>query len=225
MALTFKLISSKDPVIDALIEALQKQLGQKRRVLWLVPGGSAITVAVVVAQQLSEAKVDCSRLTISLTDERFGPVGHADSNWRQLLEAGFELPGANLHPVLSGVSMTKTASEWDRWLEAEITHCDYRLAFLGIGPDGHTAGILPGSLAVRSKKLVASFASPAFRRITITPPAIARFDEVIVYAQGEAKHATLKRLAETRTPLTEQPAQAIKRAAQATIYSDFNSTR
>ena len=37
-----------------------------------------------------------------LTDERYGPVGHPDSNWSQLLQKGFDLPQAKLVPVLTG---------------------------------------------------------------------------------------------------------------------------
>ena len=61
-------------------------------------GGSSISVAVKVAELLREHPHQ--NLTITLTDERYGPSDHFNSNYFQLLEKGFNLPEAKLIPVL-----------------------------------------------------------------------------------------------------------------------------
>jgi 6-phosphogluconolactonase/glucosamine-6-phosphate isomerase/deaminase len=217
MNMTFVPASSPDPVGKYIAEVIVAQLGGKRTVLWLLSGGSAIAVAVAASRRL--AGRDLSGLTVSLIDERYGPVGHAQSNWKQLQDAGFDLPGATLHPVLVGASQSDTAEAFDEFLHAEFSRADFSVGLLGIGPDGHTSGILPHSPAVTSLGLVTSYDGGAFQRITTTPRALSSLDEAVVYAVGENKWPVLDRL-ETDLPFAEQPAQALKAATKLTIFTD-----
>src|SRR6266566_4768573 len=93
-------IQNHEPVVAHCTAVLRQQLQAGKRVLWLVSGGSVIPVAVAVAQKFTGIPV--GKLTVSLTDERPGPVGHPDSNWLGLQQAGLQLPGATLRPILTG---------------------------------------------------------------------------------------------------------------------------
>jgi len=89
-------------------------LNAGKRVLWLVCGGSNIPVAVETMDAVRSrvGKEELSRLTVALTDERYGPVGHKDSNWEQLTERGFDFTGIATAPVLVGRSLDTTVSEY-----------------------------------------------------------------------------------------------------------------
>jgi 6-phosphogluconolactonase len=213
----FKKIDSIEPAASYLADVIQQHLAAGEKVLWLVSGGSAIEVVMVAAHQLWEK--DMRNLTISLGDERFGPVGHADSNWRQLVEAGFKFTGAQMVPVLGGEDRDQTTQRYAANLQQMFETADYRLALFGIGPDGHIAGILPGSPAVEAKGWAISYPD-AYERITMTPVAITKLDEVIVYAVGEPKHAVLDELG-TDLPLNQQPAQILKQVPSVTIFNDY----
>ncbi len=215
--MVFYKIAGIEPVAEFLAERLKDGL-QKGSVLWLVPGGSAIAVAAAASQQLSGQ--DLSGLSVTLTDERYGPLDHLDSNWRQLREAGFRLPGANLVPVLAGEDRDFTTQQFAENLDRLLNSADYTLGFFGVGPDGHTAGILPGSPAVSSDEWAASYDAGNFERITITPKAIKRLNEVVVYGVGEPKWPIFDQL-ETEQPLDKQPAQALKTVAKLTIFNDY----
>jgi 6-phosphogluconolactonase/glucosamine-6-phosphate isomerase/deaminase len=162
---------------------------------------------------------DLQQLTVSLTDERPGPLGHPDSNWLGLMDAGFQLRGAHLQPVLNGDDTLSETAAFNRFLHEQLERNDYKLGVFGIGPDGHTAG-LPAQNAAASEKLADYYQAGSFQRISSTPAAIARLDEIVAFAVGESKHLQLERLAQN-APYAEQSAQALKPVASLTVFNDF----
>lgn len=218
MGLEFRKITSGEPVARYLAGVISDRLKQGQSLIWLVPGGSAISIAAETSTLLADVPV--GKLTVTLTDERYGPPGHPDSNWEQLQQAGFTLPGAALLPVLSGGTMEESVAKMADVLANALELADYKLGFFGIGSDGHTAGVLPGSPAVDSPKLVAGYTSNPYHRITVTPLAISKLDEAVVYASGEAKWPVFDQM-ETFIPVMRQPAQVIKLIPKVTIFNDY----
>src|SRR3990167_11435143 len=104
--IVYRKILSTEPVEDYLVGVLTEKLLDNKKVLWLVPGGSAMKVVAAVSRDL--AIENLANLTVTLTDERYGPVGHKDSNWPQLEAAGFKLEGASLQPVLIDKDLEET---------------------------------------------------------------------------------------------------------------------
>jgi 6-phosphogluconolactonase/glucosamine-6-phosphate isomerase/deaminase len=226
MPLRFVKIAADGPVVTYLADNLSAHLARGERVFWLVTGGSAVPLAASVARKLRDQKQPLDGLVVTLTDERYGEPGHPDSIWQQLAAAGFVLPGATLLPVLIGADFDATAAAFGRLLDARLAGADFSLGLFGIGPDGHTAGILPHSPAVAATEPAVAYHSaaipgvrPPFPRITMTAPAIARLTEAVVYAVGKAKWPTLDDLAHD-VPLADQPAQALKSVQTLTIFND-----
>jgi 6-phosphogluconolactonase/glucosamine-6-phosphate isomerase/deaminase len=213
MSATFIKVGSVDPVVEYLSNTLNSHLNQGQKVLWLVSGGSAIPVEVLVAQKLTGSHL--GNLTIAPTDERPGPVGHPDSNWHQLGLKGFAVTGAASFPVLNGGSSQDQAEKFGRFLEHELSANDYKVALFGIGPDGHTAGI-PALHAEILSGMTALYEAGPFRRISMTPAAIAHLDEAVVVALGESKWPVLDHL----TPDSEVSASNLFRAPKLTIFND-----
>lgn len=229
MGIVLQQSHSIDPVVKYLFEILAEKLEDKQRVLWLLAGGSAIEVSVKVSKLLQGRPLE--NLTVTLTDERYGDVGHADSNWHQLELAGLQLPGANLVPVIAGENLETTGQLFSSKLQTLLNNTDFRIGLFGIGPDGHTAGLLPGCSAIGSNELAASYedngsdvpesgVKRGLSRVTITEAAIAKLDEAVVYAVGEAKWPQLKRLTDT-IDIASQPAQVLKRVPRLTIFTDM----
>ena len=216
--LNFQNVTDKKVIATVIAEAIITQLEAGKKVLWLIPGGSSIAVAVEVAKILIGSPF--GKLTVTLTDERYGEMNHQDSNWLQLQQAGFYLPEAHLIPVLSGKDKEATTEDYAMCLKEELANTDYSIGFFGIGDDGHTAGILPGSPAVHSEHLTADYSGGNFERITITPKVIAQLDEAFVYAVGESKWAALLKL-ESEVALNEEPAQILKQVPKLTIFTDY----
>ncbi len=194
---------------------IAEHLSLDESVLWFVAGGSNIPL-VCEALKMLQGK-DLSALTITLTDERFGEVGHADSNWKKLEKAGGLSSGAAMIPVLTGGSLEETAQAFSQKVEQALANADFSLALLGLGADGHTAGIMPG--APEANGFAAVYEGADFTRISITPSTIAMLDLAILCSNGEEKWPQLDRLMLNLSSI-EQPAQAIKAAEEYLIVSD-----
>jgi len=210
---------STDDVATYLAETLRTHLANNEHVLWLVSGGSAIATAVSTATALRQ--FDVSRLSISLVDERYGPIGHSSENWQQLLKAGFSLPTAQLYRPLTGQSRSETTKAFNTWLEAHITNANYSIGLFGIGTDGHTAGIKPGTSSVDAPLWAIDFNGEDFERITITPWAIEQLDEVVLQAIGQEKSKVVGQLLHENLTLSEQPAQVLKMVKKSTLFTDY----
>ena len=218
--INFKNITDQKVIAETIAEAIVSQLEAGKKVFWLIPGGSAIAVAVEAAKIIIGAPYE--HLTVTLTDERYGELNHSDSNWLQLQQAGFYLPEAHLIPVISGKDKIATSEDYAMQLKDGLANADYAIGFFGIGADGHTAGILPGSPAVHSENLTADYTAGNYERITITPKVIAQLSEAFVYAVGESKWEALSKL-ETEVDLDEEPAQILKQVPKLTIFTDYRT--
>ncbi|MBC7708196.1 6-phosphogluconolactonase, partial [Polaromonas sp.] len=146
--------SDSQPAIVALSKRLQGELHAGKQVLWLLSGGSNIQASVTIMRELAPELT--ANLTIMLGDERYGEVGHIDSNDAQLLGAGFDPKQATLIQVLQpGMSFTATRDNYELSALQAFTDADIIIGQFGIGSDGHIAGILPASPAVTSLAFVA----------------------------------------------------------------------
>ena len=205
--------------VQPLAERLTRELSAGKRVLWLVPGGSNIILSAEVSRRLPADLT--THLSIMLTDERYGEVGHKDSNTVQLDIAGFTPGRAQMHAVLQpGLSLQDTVTRYARDFELATQANDLIIGQFGMGPDGHLAGILPHSAAVQAAQLTFGYEAPGFTRITLTPPAIQRVDTLYLFAFGREKLEALDNLKSKDLSLDDQPAQLLKQIPESYVYND-----
>jgi len=217
--MTFK---STEEVSTYLSDVISSKLRKGKKVLWLIPGGSAVAIAVAVSKALP--KDHSHNLTITLTDERYGEIHHSDSNWEQLTQAGFYFANASMKPVLNGKNRQQSTEYFSYLLENTVRTHDYTIGFFGIGPDGHTAGILPGSPAVQATEYAATYDAGNFERITMSPKAIVELNEAVAYATGENKWPVIQQL-QTTVPIDTQPAQILKAVPKFTLFTDYEGEK
>lgn len=211
--------SSSTPVIQALTKSISAHLTKGESVLWLLSGGSGAAVCIEVSKALRD--VDTSNLFITMSDERYGSIGHTDENIQQLLDGGFEVGQAVLYRPLQGLDRSSTTVLFSEWLAITVESVDFSIALLGIGPDGHTSGIKPHSIAVSSTEAAVDFTGDDFERITTTISLLQTFDEIIVQSFGDTKHAIIASLLHEEMPVAVQPAKFITTMTNATLYSDY----
>jgi 6-phosphogluconolactonase/glucosamine-6-phosphate isomerase/deaminase len=215
--LRFYKVTDSEIIAGRIVRSIKLNLDNGRNVIWLISGGSVVPIACAAAELLKKTTV--LHLTVGQIDERFGVPGHPDSNWRQLESAGFNLPRAARRPVLAGKGIEQTAKDYDRFISGAFSSGSYVIGLLGIGADGHTAGILPGSAALSSDNYFDYYASSDFERITLTGKGLLLLDEAVVYAAGASKKRALENLYKKIDP-SEQPAQLLKQIARTEVYND-----
>lgn len=216
----FILTTDWEEGITDLSQRLDKELANGKRVLWLVSGGSNIKASVKVMSGLPSERT--ANLTIMLGDERYGEVGHPNSNWAQLLQAGFNPGKATAYPVLQeDLSFEGTIDRFNKLANRAFAENDIVLAQLGIGADGHIAGILPDSEAAHEDtELVKGYSGGQHQRITLTFPALLKVDASYTFAYGESKHQALVNLQQGTLDIINQPSQILRELPEAYIYND-----
>jgi 6-phosphogluconolactonase/glucosamine-6-phosphate isomerase/deaminase len=216
--MVYKKITAADSVSSYIFDQIASRLAMGKKVLWLMSGGSAIAINQTVLSKLQ--KISCSNLAIGLTDERFGKVGHTDENWTAILRSTPVPAGSTTAPINNGKNIEQTTMDYAAKLKQLLQWADYRIGFFGIGADGHTAGILPHSSAVKSLDVVASYQAHDYARVTMTPIAIEQLHTAVVYAVGEQKHAVIEKLG-SDVSVDEMPSQILKQAGELVIFNDF----
>jgi 6-phosphogluconolactonase len=147
-------------------------------------------------------------------DERHVPPDHPDSNYRMAKESLLDpmrIAAANVHRIQGeNPDAAAAAAAYETELRT-FFHLDagaaavaegpprFDLVLLGLGPEGHTASLFPGSLALaeRERWVVAPWVEKFNTfRITLTPPVLNRAAAVLFLAAGEEKadalHAVLE---------------------------------
>jgi 6-phosphogluconolactonase/glucosamine-6-phosphate isomerase/deaminase len=206
--------------VSALSKVLSDSLSAGKRTLWLVSGGSNIPISVDVMAAIPDLLT--SKLTIMLVDERYGPVGHSDSNAQQLQDAGLAFKHGEFIPALTGESLKATVTRYNDIAKQQFQENDAIVAQLGVGLNGYIAGLLPHSAAVTAPPgvLVAGYEGPDFTRLTMTFEALSHIQTAFAFVYGETKRTVLEQLRSEDLPLDEQAAQFLKRIPKAYVYND-----
>ena len=178
-----------------------ESIAERGRFAVALAGGStpAALYALLAAPPLAE-EIDWPRWHVFWGDERCVPPDHPDSNYgmakRTLLDH-VPIPPSQVHRMAGEDDPQRAADAYAATL-AETLAPDGRLdlALLGIGDDGHTASLFPGTaaLAETERPVVANWVPHLdAHRITLTLPALNRARHVAVLATGADKADAVRR--------------------------------
>lgn len=169
-------------------------------------------------QLAAELEPDWGEVTVWLGDERCVPPDDQRSNLRLVRES--LLAGLRRPPTVRGVQTELgCAAAADRY-DGALAGVELDLAVLGLGPDGHTASLFPGSpaLEVENRRAVAADAGlePWVERVTMTIPMLATARLVVFLVVGADKADAAAR-AFSASPDPETPAGLVRSARGRTI--------
>jgi 6-phosphogluconolactonase/glucosamine-6-phosphate isomerase/deaminase len=203
-----------------LADAIASELNQGKKVLWFLTGGSSIPSCVETLNILKDTNTDLKMITVTLTDERYGEVGHADSSWKKLIDQGFDFEAVNAIPVLAGKDFEETSEAFEIAMIKAFAENDVIISQFGIGSDLHIAGILPDSPATVETKLVSHYTTETFNRITLSFEGIRKIQKAFIFIFGESKKSVISELKESVEPLSKKPANILKEIQDVFVYSD-----
>jgi len=140
-------------------------------------------------------------------DERFVPPDDRESNYRMAHDAMLSrapVPAANIHPIpTGGIAPEAAAAAYERALKsfygAPVLKAEqplFDVVLLGLGPDGHTASLFPGTaiLEERQRWVGAVVGAKPEPRITLTYPVLESSRETAFLVAGAEKRTVLERL-------------------------------
>jgi 6-phosphogluconolactonase len=147
---------------------------------------------------LAGKKQDWQGVHFFWSDERCVPPDAAESNFRMAdgaLLGRAAIPEGNIHRIHGELTPEKAAMEYKDELHRFFGYQTPRfdLVLLGLGDDGHTASIFPGSPVVREKaRWVAAVEhplppSPQVDRVTLTPLVLNAAANILFLVSGEEK--------------------------------------
>lgn len=199
------------------------------KTLFLLAGGSAKDVYMELPKYLIAHSY--SEVVICMEDERWNiNPHHVHSNFETIKSMDFlkklKNKGALVTTIMNGLHIDQETNLFNQLIDSYINK-NYKIVILmGIGKDGHTAGIIPtdeetfnktyntGAWAVYHTNIDQIFP----KRITITPKTIHQAYKVVVYAIG-AEKATILRELDSQVNINKIPARIFSEI-DATIFTD-----
>ena len=155
----------------------------------------------LMLRALAGEKVPWEGVHVVQVDERVAPEGHPDRNLTHLREsllAQAPLPPEQIHAMpVEGQDLAAGAARYAltlRKIAGEPPVLD--LAHLGLGPDGHTASLVPGDpvLSVTDGDVALTGLYQGRRRMTLTYPILNRSRRILWLVTGSEKVGMLARL-------------------------------
>jgi 6-phosphogluconolactonase len=176
-------------------------------------GGSTPRPAYELAARLEP---DWSRVEVWWADERCVPPDDERSNYRLVRESLLDRLNrepAAVHRIRGELSPDEAADAYD----VELRGVVFDLAFLGIGPDGHTASLFPNDPALDELgRRALAVARPDVHRVTATIPQLNTSETVVYLVSGEDKADAVER-SFAAPPDPSTPASLVRSASGMTI--------
>ena len=201
------------------VEAARQAASERGRFLTALSGGSTPQRLFQLLASDYRTEVDWKLTHIFWADERCVPPDEAGSNYGQAREAllgRIGIPEENIHRIRGELEPAEASKDYAlslrQFASPPLEWPFFALVLLGMGADGHTASLFPGSPVEATAPVLAVTAHyedrPA-QRITLTPPVINSARLVVFMATGTAKAETLRRVLSDQYEPEQLPAQRI----------------
>src|SRR5450755_4293941 len=185
-------------------------------VVALAGGSTPRAMNARLAASPRREQVDWAKLRFFFGDERCVPPDHPDSNYRMTRETLFAPLGiaeTQIERIHAEDEPHAAAAAYDDVLKAALgTAPIFDIVYLGMGPDGHTASLFPGTIAsIDADRLAVANFVPKFNsyRITLTPRVLNGARQVTITAAGTEKAGALAAVLEGPRDPERFPAQLI----------------
>lgn len=184
--------------------------GQGRFAVALAGGSTPKAAYALLARDEFATRLDWARVHVFWGDERCVPPDHPDSNYRMAREALLDrvpLPAEHVHRMRGELEPAQAAADYEQALrvffalpsrnQAAEPPTSFDLILLGMGDDGHTVSLFPGTAAIREQTrwVIAHFVEKLETwRITLTPAAINAAANVTFVVSGSGKAERLRQV-------------------------------
>lgn len=218
------------PDINALAHAVAERIvtlaaaaieSHGRFSIGLSGGSTPRPLYALLATDEFKRRIDWSCVHVFWGDERCVPPEHPDSNFRMAYSTLLNqvpLEEANVHRISGEADPSQAAAQYERVLheffgqQGDLT-ARFDLLLQGMGADGHTASLFPGTEAIHERPwwVVENYIPKLDTwRITLTPEAINAAANVIFMVSGADKAETLREVLQGPYSPDKYPAQLVR---------------
>jgi 6-phosphogluconolactonase len=200
-------------------ERATESIAERGRFLVALNGGGTPNRLFQLLAEEYRDKIDWNHIHVFWGDERCVPPGDAGSSYGQAREAFLghvPIPESNIHRVKTELEPAEASKDYALTLSGyasppfEFPRFD--LVYLGMGEDGHTASLFPGSPVDATEPalpVTAQYQDRPANRVTLTPLVFNQARTVAFMVTGEKKASTLAEVLGDRYNPEVLPAQQI----------------
>ncbi len=199
------------------VRTAAQAISERGRFLAALSGG---TTPIALYRLLVHADLDWSRTHLFWGDERCVPVDDPANNFFQAeraLLAEVPIPQQNIHRIRSELSPAGGAQDYAaqlrKFAEPPLEWPRFDLVLLGVGEDGHTASLFPGSPVEAAEPVIAvtgEYQNRPAERVSLTPLVFNSARLVIFLVSGTVKSAILASIFKGGSHPDQWPAQRIR---------------
>jgi len=207
---------------EKIVKAAQEAIADRGQLAFALAGGSTPKkLYTLLATDTFRSQIPWDAIHFFWGDERHVPPDHHDSNYRMAREtllAHVPVPEDHVHRIPGEMQDAEEAADcYERELQEFFQlppgkKPRFDLILLGMGPDGHTASVFPGTSAVHetTRCVVAPWVEKfSTFRITLTPAVLNEAAQVMFLVSGHDKAETLRSVLEGPYQPDIFPAQVI----------------
>ena len=205
---------------EEITQSAEEAIAARGRFTIALSGGN--TPKPVYRLLAQEPRIDWDRVHVFWGDDRHVPPNHPDSNFGMAMDtllSKVPIPPDNVHRMRTEKPDAQRVADEYAWTlrsafdldEGEVPRFD--LVLMGIGADGHTASLFPGSEAVRERSRLAIapwVSSLGTFRVTLTAPVFNRAALALFLVSGDEKAEALRAVLEGDFQPDRFPAQAVR---------------
>ncbi len=186
------------------------------------------TTPAAAYRQLAQEHLPWGRVDVVLGDERWVPASDPASNARliheTLLAQGQPAAAARFQPVPTDCATAEESAAAFEALLRRLCPGDppvFDVMLLGLGEDGHTASLFPGTAATEVRDRAVTVGSgKGLERITLTAPVLSAARHVIVLVSGAGKRQALQRLLDPDESPARTPARLVQPRSPVLVLAD-----
>ncbi|HEV2065798.1 MAG TPA: 6-phosphogluconolactonase [Thermomicrobiales bacterium] len=207
---------------ETLTSVIAEARAQSRNAAIALSGGSTPKkMGELLARPPYIERVHWDAVEIFWGDERFVPLSDSESNAGEAMRTFLQkvpIPDERVHPYETELGDPDVAAErYARDLRAIVPLRDgiptFDLILLGMGDDGHTASLFPGTAAIHEdQRFVVAHRVEKLdaMRLTLTPPVINAAEQVVFLVGGNGKAGTLHAVLDGEMDIDTFPSQVVR---------------
>ncbi|XP_073513024.1 GDH/6PGL endoplasmic bifunctional protein [Phyllobates terribilis] len=227
-----------EPLIQKLAQDIQtaaEEAVKSKGTFHLALSGGSSPVALFQRMSKHHYGFPWKNTHLWMVDERCVPFTDTDSNFgnldRHLLQH-VRVPYVNIHPMPVHRNQRlcaeedKATEEYAQEISALLSNSSFDLVLLGLGNDGHTASIFPGSDGITGDKLVVFSESPLkpTNRMSLSLPLINKAKKVAILVLGKGKHDIITLISRAESKPKKWPIFGVNPAfGQLVWYIDYDA--